>query len=118
MSAQLTSSNVVDQYLNRLRHALRHVRKNDRDDYITQISDHLNEARDVEELDVADESLAELIRRVGSPEALAREFYAAGSAKLNALQRTLRWLRRWWGIVGVVVILLAIIPTYAWASNY
>jgi hypothetical protein len=112
MSAEVTSSNVVDQYLKRLRHALRHARSEDREDYLDQISEHLNETRAV------GDSLDELIRRVGSPEALAREFYAAERAKLSRLRRFSRWLRRWWVAVLGIVVLLAIVPLDLWASSY
>jgi hypothetical protein len=112
MSAEVTSSHVVEQYLKRLRHALRHASSEDRQDYLDQISEHLNETR------FGEDSLDELILRVGSPEALAREFYAAERVKLSQLRRFSRWFRRWWvGVIGLVVV-IAVVPLDLWASSY
>jgi hypothetical protein len=112
MSAEVTSANVADQYLKRLRHALRHARGEDREDYLCQISEHLSESQGVES------SLDELIRRVGAPEVLAQEFYMAERAKLSRAARFSRWLRHWWVAVIGLIVLLAVIPIYWWASSY
>jgi hypothetical protein len=112
MSAEVTSSDVVEQYLKRLRRALRYARSEDREDYLGQISEHLNESR------VDDVSLDELIRRLGSPEELAQEFYAAERAKLSELGRFSRWLRQWWVLLIILIVLLAFVPVYWWASSY
>jgi hypothetical protein len=112
MSVDVTHPDAIEQYLQRLRHALKHARTQDRDDYIDQISEHLNETR------VAEDSLDSLIRRVGSPESLAREFYVAERAQLSSPARLWRWLRRWWiGLMGLMVILV-LIPADLWASSY
>jgi hypothetical protein len=112
MSADVTSTDVVDQYLKRLRHALRRVRSEEREDYLSQISEHLEETR------VPGDSLEQLVHRVGSPETLAQEFYAAERAKLSRPRRIARWFRRWWIVVIIIVILVASIPVYTWASQY
>jgi hypothetical protein len=112
MSAEVTSSDAVEQYLKRLRHALRHARGEDREDYLGQIGEHLGETR------VVGDSLDDLIRRVGSPEVLARDFYVAERVKLGTLRRVTRWFHRWWVLVTVLIVLLAAIPVYSWASQY
>lgn len=112
MSTELASSNAVEQYLKRLRRALRHVRREDRDDCLRLISEHLFESG------FHDDSLGELIHRLGSPEALAHEFYVAERAKLSEPERFARWLRRWWAAVISVAVLIAVILLYSWASSY
>ncbi len=112
MSAEVTSSTLVDQYLKRLRHALRHARSEDREDYLGQISEHLNATL------VTEDSLDKLINRVGSPEALALEFYAAERAKLSRLRRFARWLRHWWVAVIALIVVIAAILAYSWAGSY
>ena len=112
MSAEVTQSDEIGQYLQRLRRALRHALPQDRDDYVEQISEHLNETR------MIDDSLESLILRVGSPEALAREFYAAERARLSSPIRLRRWLRQWWaGLLGLVAI-LALIPAVIWVNSF
>src|ERR1700677_2846466 len=106
MSAEVTSSDAVEQYMKRLRHALRHARGEDREDYLGQIGEHLGETR------VVGDSLDDLIRRVGSPEILARDFYVAERVKLSKLRSLTRWFHRWWVLVTVLILLLAIIPVY------
>jgi hypothetical protein len=112
MSVDVTHPDAIEQYLQRLRHALKRARTQDRDDYVDQISEHLNETR------VAEDSLDTLIRRVGSPETLAREFYVAERAKLGTPARLRRWLRRWWvGLLSLIVILV-LIPGDLWANSF
>lgn len=112
MSVEVTRPNVIEEYLQRLRRALKHARPQDREDYIEQITEHLNETR------VAADSLDSLIRRVGSPESLAREFYVTERAHLSTPARLWRWLRHWWvGVLGLAVI-LALIPADIWANSY
>jgi hypothetical protein len=112
MSAEVTNSSVVDQYLKRLSHALRRARSGDREDYLDQISEHLNETR------VPGDSLDDLIRRVGSPEALAEEFYATERAKLSKPSRLWLWLRHWWVVVIGLAALIAFAVIYTWAGQY
>jgi hypothetical protein len=112
MSAEITSSDAVEQYLRRLRHALRHARSDDREDYVSQIGEHLSETR------IIGDSLDELIRRMGSPETLAQEFHIAERVKLSTLRRFARWFHNWWVLVTVLIVLLAAIPVYSWASRY
>jgi hypothetical protein len=112
MSVDVTHPDAIEQYLQRLRDALKHARTQDRGDYVEQISEHLNETR------VAEDSLDSLIRRVGSPESLAREFYVAERAQLSKPARLGRWLRRWWILLIGVTVLLVFIPADLWASSY
>ena len=112
MSVEVTHFDAIEQYLQRLRRALRHALPQDHDDYVEQISEHLNETR------LIDDSLESLILRVGSPESLAREFYVAERAQLSRPVPLRRWLRRWWaGLLGLVVI-LALIPAVLWVNSF
>src|ERR1700677_953892 len=112
MSAEVTSSDAVEQYMKRLRHALRHARGEDREDYLGQIGEHLGETR------VVGDSLDDLIRRGGSPEILARDFYVAERVQLSMLRRFSRWFHRWWVMMAILIVLLAAIPVFSWASQY
>ena len=107
----------AERYVELLRYELRHARKSDREDYVVQISDHLSESRALVNPDDP-KALSDLLGRVGSPQALAKEFYAAERATFSVPQRVVHWTRRWW--IGIVLVLAfaSIVTFEVWAATY
>jgi hypothetical protein len=117
MTQRTSEIDAGERYLNQLRYALRHARKSDRDDYVAQIADHIRESRS--QFDPADSGeLDELLRRLGPPSALAKEFYASERAKLNAAQRALQTFRRGWIAISVAVVVAMVVIIEIWAATY
>ena len=117
MTVRTSMPDAAEQFLERLRHELRHARKTDRNDYIAQIADHIRESR----ADVAHEdpdALEALLARIGNPSDLAKEFYAAERVKLNGAQRVLVWFRRWWIGLVVATFVAAAVSLIVWANTY
>lgn len=117
MTQRTSEVDAGERYLNQLRYALRHARKSDRDDYVAQIADHIGESRS--QFESADSGeLDELLRRLGSPSALAEEFYASERAKLNTAQRALQTFRRRWIPISVAVVVAIVVIVEVWAATY
>ena len=117
MTNDETGAGATQQYLQQLKHELRFARKGDREDYLAQIGEHLQESYDPHG-SPSTETLTSLKSRVGSPRELAKEFYAAEKIKLSSAQRGRLWLRRWWLAVLVGVIVVASASAIRWAATY
>lgn len=117
MTKQELHPDAAERYLTQLRYELRHARRNDRDDYVAQIADHISESRSL--IDPADTGeLDQLLGRLGSPSILAKEFYVTERSKLNVVWRVLGWLRRWWIAIAVVAVIAIAVCFEVWASTY
>jgi hypothetical protein len=92
---------VVADYLRRLDAALARRQVPDRDQLVTEISEHLNQARS-QLPDQTEANLRDLLDRVGSPEEIAEEAALDQSAQSGTHRR--RWLMA--GAVALVLIVL------------
>lgn len=117
MTTTTSRPEAVGQYLEQLRHALRFARKGDREDYLAQITDHLDER--LVDIGADDsEALSTLLLRMGAPFDLASEFYSAERAKFSVPRRITHWLRRWWIGIALVAVITSGLSLEAWASHY
>ena len=117
MTNEETRAGATQQYLQQLRYELRFARKGDREDYLAQIGEHLQEISDAHVSSSA-ESLASLKSRIGPPRELAKEFYAAERTRLTSAQRGRLWIRRWWIALLVAVVVVSSVAAIRWAATY
>jgi|NGEPerStandDraft_6_1074524.scaffolds.fasta_scaffold110086_1 hypothetical protein len=117
MTVKTSQPDAAERFIEQLRRKLRHAHRTDRDDYMAQISDHIRESRADNDADDS-EAVDELLKRIGEPSVLAKEFYAAERVKLNGAQRMLLWLRRWWIGLALVAVLTGVVSFLVWASTY
>jgi HAAS len=117
MTKQELHRDAAERYLAQLRYELRHARRGDREDYLAQIAEHINESRSL--FDPVDtKALDELLGRLGSPSSLAKGFYVTERSKLNVVWRMLQWLRRWWIVVSTVTVVAIVVTFEVWLSTY
>ncbi len=117
MTNEETGAGATQRYLQQLRYELRYARKGDREDYLAQIGEHLQESQDVHD-SPSTETLAGLKSRIGSPRELAKEFYAAEKTRLTSAQRGRLWIRRWWISLLLGVVVVASVSVIRWAATY
>jgi len=55
---------------------------------------------------------------VGSPQALAKECYAAERATFSVPRRVVHWTRRWWIGIVLVLAIASIVTCEVWAATY
>lgn len=118
MTEQNTGLNIVNRYLTELRFELRFASVRDRDEYLSEIAEHIAEGR--AGLDSSDsEGLSDLLTRLGSPEDLASDFYESEQQMESRLSRGLiGWPRQRIVLLSMLLALTLLITAFVWVSHY
>lgn len=92
MHDHATADQIVEEYLNDLKAALRSVSPSMRKEFLAEIEQHIIEGRTT--LEPSDEAgLRNLLERIGSPDALARELHVTETpSKASTMDRATPWL--------------------------
>jgi hypothetical protein len=92
MNQNPTSDEIIEEFLNDLRHALQSVSPNTAKQFVTEIQQHIAEGRTT--LEPGDQvGLRNLLERIGSPTLLASEIAETESPRIvSAMDRATPWL--------------------------
>lgn len=116
MTKQDTSQELVDAYLEALEDQIQLVRSTTRNEFISEIADHIAEGRarlNPEDLD----GLRTLLEHLGSPDALAREVIE----NEQDVKRNLGWRQRVRSALAPVAVLLVVgltVSSLTWWTHY
>jgi hypothetical protein len=115
-----TRGDIVEEYLGQLRAELRLAPVSARDDYISEISQHITEGR--ENLAPGDiEGLRDLLARVGNPVVLANEYYESEGVDTTGVLRRMSMGRRMLLVsvpLGILLVLGFAIGALVWVTHY